>query len=204
MKGAYMFKNRARSRRRLTMEQQLDTSTVRLQIITILSDILNNAGYTNLQIDSLSSDDQPRTIVKQDIVQFIFDDINLITSASQDVQDDITNELTDRLKASFESTADGIPPYASIVNGALVVGIPLANIELESQPAITEGITKSDANKVVTTMQGSDNANVQLILAKYLNTPLTTCYSKILSIVGDAKASNQILLNYVDAICRKS
>lgn len=204
MKGAYMFRNRVRSRRQHTMEQQLDTSTVRLQIITILSDILSNAGYTNTQIDGLSSDDQPRTIVKQDIVQFIFDDTDLIASASQDVQDDITGELTDRLKASFESTSEGIPPYASIVDGALVVGIPLTNIELETQPAITEGITKSDANKVVTTMQGSDNANVQLILAKYLNTPLTTCYSKILSIVGDSKASNQILINYVDAICRKS
>lgn len=199
-----MFRNRVRSRRQHTMEQQLDTSTVRLQIITILSDILSNAGYTNTQIDGLSSDDQPRTIVKQDIVQFIFDDTDLIASASQDVQDDITGELTDRLKASFESTSEGIPPYASIVDGALVVGIPLTNIELETQPAITEGITKSDANKVVTTMQGSDNANVQLILAKYLNTPLTTCYSKILSIVGDSKASNQILINYVDAICRKS
>lgn len=199
-----MFRNRVRSRRQHTMEQQLDTSTVRLQIITILSDILSNAGYTNTQIDGLSSDDQPRTIVKQDIVQFIFDDTDLITSASQDIQDDITGELTDRLKASFESTSEGIPPYASIADGALVVGIPLTNIELETQPAITEGITKSDANKVVTTMQGSDNANVQLILAKYLNTPLTTCYSKILSIVGDSKASNQILINYVDAICRKS
>lgn len=199
-----MFRNRVRSRRQHTMEQQLDTSTVRLQIITILSDILSNAGYTNTQIDGLSSDDQPRTIVKQDIVQFIFDDTDLITSASQDIQDDITGELTDRLKASFESTSEGIPPYASIADGALVVGIPLTNIELETQPAITEGITKSDANKVVTTMQGSDNANVQLILAKYLNTPLTTCYSRILSIVGDSKASNQILINYVDAICRKS
>lgn len=189
-------------RRRTLHEAELDITAIKLQVITMLSTIMTDLNFSNKEVDIVADDKHVSTNIKNDFALLSFSSIDVII----DDIDEITDRLTEQLKNAFSPSLSGIPPYAAYVDNInkLVVGVPITNVSLENSTLVTEAMSKTDANKVMTTLQGSDSANVQLILAKYLNTPLTVCYSKILSIVGDAKASNQVLLNYVDAVCRKN